>query len=679
MAVRRCRPRLRAWRFPAVLALALALAAGAACAEADDTTPPAAPETAADAPAAAEPGTGATPAAESPTRASLWGLQDPGGTLVVIDGIPWGGAFTPLVSRVNLAGLERAQVQGGTAPVLYGTASFGGIVRAEHYAPDETPGVAHASGGSYGSASAGASAALPALGAWHQSLAVDATRDRLRGPDQGVTDGHALYRGAGPLAGGRLHVDAELETETRLPESPVLRVGTALAATPLDANYQPEGARVGAHRVQFSVGYDHDSALGPVSGLVAYGVAGAADRRGFLRSPPEDAPPEVNADAWDQDRRVRTVYADLHVRTAFTDALALGYGADWLGGRATQASTVYGYYVPLDASVRPSLASALVGGTSTFDDRRSYAGAYAELDWNPATRYAASLAARLSRNEESLAATASAGFVAPDAQASAGRGAAWRGNVGASAEARLGDPKDTATPVVRLTGRLSSQPAPSDFGPEYQSRRLSPTTGRRLEGEFRGGGPERRLEWDLTLAYTEVGDLVVAQTDPTGNPVLANAGIARVRTADLDLRWHPAPGRPLTVSAGVGAHRDTFGTTRSLEDGVPADFVGRDLNLAPRRVASAAVAYDPPTGLHASATMSYGGAHYLDRLNQARAGGYAQLDARAGWRTARGGITLKASNLTNRRDAVAESEFGDAAFYRLPARAVALEVYVTWH
>ena len=47
---------------------------------------------------------------------------------------------------------------------------------------------------------------------------------------------------------------------------------------------------------------------------------------------------------------------------------------------------------------------------------------------------------------------------------------------------------------------------------------------------------------------------------------------------------------------------------------------------------------------------------------------YAELSAGAGWRARRLEVRLDGHNLTDRRDPVAESELGDAQYYRLPAR-----------
>jgi len=46
------------------------------------------------------------------------------------------------------------------------------------------------------------------------------------------------------------------------------------------------------------------------------------------------------------------------------------------------------------------------------------------------------------------------------------------------------------------------------------------------------------------------------------------------------------------------------------------------------------------------------------------------LDAGVGYRIRRAEFRLDGRNLSNRRDAVSESEFGDAQYYRMPARTL---------
>ena len=65
----------------------------------------------------------------------LWGLQEQDAYLLVVDGVPWGGAFNPSVSTLDLKDVERIEVQHGPAPVMYGATSFVGVIQVVRKVP----------------------------------------------------------------------------------------------------------------------------------------------------------------------------------------------------------------------------------------------------------------------------------------------------------------------------------------------------------------------------------------------------------------------------------------------------------------------------------------------------------------------------------------------------------------
>jgi outer membrane cobalamin receptor len=60
---------------------------------------------------------------------SFWGLHEFDAFLLVVDGIPWGGAFNPAISTLDLNDVDRIEVMKGSAPVMYGATSFVGVVQ----------------------------------------------------------------------------------------------------------------------------------------------------------------------------------------------------------------------------------------------------------------------------------------------------------------------------------------------------------------------------------------------------------------------------------------------------------------------------------------------------------------------------------------------------------------------
>src|SRR6266545_1661030 len=77
------------------------------------------------------PGGDAGPAGSVP---ALWGLREFDAFLLVVDGVPWGGAFNPALVTLDLTNVERIEVLRGAAPVLYGATSFVGVIHVIHRA-----------------------------------------------------------------------------------------------------------------------------------------------------------------------------------------------------------------------------------------------------------------------------------------------------------------------------------------------------------------------------------------------------------------------------------------------------------------------------------------------------------------------------------------------------------------
>jgi hypothetical protein len=52
--------------------------------------------------------------------AGLLGLHEFDAFLLIVDQVPWGGAFNPAISTLDLTDVERIEVLKGSAPVMYG-------------------------------------------------------------------------------------------------------------------------------------------------------------------------------------------------------------------------------------------------------------------------------------------------------------------------------------------------------------------------------------------------------------------------------------------------------------------------------------------------------------------------------------------------------------------------------
>ncbi|HMA24702.1 MAG: TonB-dependent receptor plug domain-containing protein, partial [Gemmatimonas sp.] len=77
------------------------------------------------------PGGDAGPASAVP---EFWGLREFDAFLLVVDGIPWGGALNPAIATLSLRDVERIEILRGPAPVTYGATSFVGVIHVVHKA-----------------------------------------------------------------------------------------------------------------------------------------------------------------------------------------------------------------------------------------------------------------------------------------------------------------------------------------------------------------------------------------------------------------------------------------------------------------------------------------------------------------------------------------------------------------
>ena len=75
----------------------------------------------------------ATPVRPAPCPACS-GVREVDDLLLLIDGIPAGGAFIPQVEAISLNNVERIEVMRGAAPVYFGTTAFAGTINVIHYA-----------------------------------------------------------------------------------------------------------------------------------------------------------------------------------------------------------------------------------------------------------------------------------------------------------------------------------------------------------------------------------------------------------------------------------------------------------------------------------------------------------------------------------------------------------------
>ena len=152
-------------------------------------------------------------------------------------------------------------------------------------------------------------------------------------------------------------------------------------------------------------------------------------------------------------------------------------------------------------------------------------------------------------------------------------------------------------------------------------------------------------------------------------PTLANAGKTRFMGFELaaDLRLASALYARATYSSHDGKFVDY---KKDFGDGTLTQLAGKRVEMSAKSLASAGITYSPENGFFGSIAINYTGDRFMNMRNTAPAEAFSTIDAGIGFRMMRTELRLDARNLGNRRDVVSESEFGDAQYYRMPAKSI---------
>jgi iron complex outermembrane receptor protein len=601
---------------------------------------------------------------------AFWGLHEFDAFLLVVDGVPWGGAFNPAIPDLDLTDVERIEIMKGSAPVMFGATSFVGVVQVLHYPAGEASNEADLSYGSYGSLRGSASMVLPRVGSYRQSLAIDGERLGFADGRESVSDERALYRSAVAVAGGTLRLDANLSFVSDVPPSPVIRSGRTLTSlTPINANFNPADAKLNENSYQLALDYTHPTPLGEWNTRVSYAYSKVTDIRAFLHPDLTGA-----ADTQNQHRLIEDGYLDTHLDLRRSRRTRLLVGADLLYGRGVQVTRNgnSAYTVPLDGSVIPPPTWTFPPNEiGALDDRRLFAGEYAQLDFHPEARWDILAGVRLNEAYEHKA---SSDLTLPPpvlASATVSKTLIKPGEMVGASYRLWHSGRDEV--LAYLDYRNTFKPAAIDFGPDYTPALLSPETADSYEAGIKGAALAGRLYYHLEGFQLNFTNLVVST--PAG--ALANAGGERLRGAELELHYNPT--RELGFVATAADH-DAIYTRYLFFDGASTvNVAGRELPLSPHLLASAGVIYTPARGLSASVVTQYVGKRYLDEENTAPVGGFTTLHAGLGYTSGRYTVALDGTNLTNRRPPVTASEFGSESFYLLPPRMLWVKIRYHWN
>ncbi|MEK6374442.1 MAG: TonB-dependent receptor [Acidobacteriota bacterium] len=578
----------------------------------------------------------------------LWGLREFDAFLLVVDGVPWGGAFNPDTQTLDLENVDRIEVVRGAAPVMYGATSFVGVIHVIHRVAGAQGKSARVSAGTYGTF--GLAVSLPSITVSYDKHGYDEQRTEWQ-------RAHLLYRAASGVSGGTLRVDVDGTVLWQDPSSPHPRQGAVLSPLiPVGANHNPGGAKMDQTRLHGVIGFEkHDWTTTLALTRSDFDIA-----RGFLLGVNENNP---NAAGYFQDRGVTDVYFDTHVVRQWKPNVRVIAGFDHLYGNARAQSQLFDYFVHLNGSGAEDIGDVNPDDFPEVHDHRNFSGLYVNSEWTPMPRLRVDVGARLNHTSEkretdegseSLTRTRLSGIVGADWQI-------WT--------------HGSDTLAVFADYRNAFKPAAIDFGPESEADILDPETANSVEAGVKGRLLDGRARWQLSAFKMNMKNLVVA-TVVNGLPALDNVGAIKVHGVEYEMDFALQP--ETRIEFGYSYHDNRFGDYVQAFDGVPTQLRGRRFEMSPFHLLGAGASYTPATGFNANLMLNYTGEQFLNKRNTALADAYTAWNAGVGYRRGRNEIRVDGRNLGNTRPPVAESELGDAQYYRMPARSLEVSYRMNW-
>ncbi|HEX7374217.1 MAG TPA: TonB-dependent receptor plug domain-containing protein, partial [Steroidobacteraceae bacterium] len=284
------------------------------------------------------PGGDGGPAAAVP---EMWGFREFDAFLLVVDDVPWGGAFNPDTVNLSLQDVERIEILRGAAPVMYGATSFVGVIHVVHTTPGAGTTRLTASAGTESSGAVGGAIDLPQWAGFNSRIALDAERHGLSDDRADFQRVHAAWRNLRDLAGGKLRLDVDLSDVNQSPVSPVPRQGPKLSPlVPIDANYNPQDAHIDPTRYTLNAGFSKPASFGAWSVLGSYSHTGTKTERGFLTDLSE---PLFSAQGFRTRTTQDDVYLDAHAEILSVAHFEFVIGADYLYGDGSSHGGDYDY------------------------------------------------------------------------------------------------------------------------------------------------------------------------------------------------------------------------------------------------------------------------------------------------------------------------------------------------
>ena len=607
----------------------------------------------------------------------LWGLKEFDALLVMVDGVPVGGPFNPNLDQISIDDVERIEIVRGPQGTLYGVSAFAGMIQVFTRGASRGTEVELA-GGSFSEGRLHVSHGTE-LGAVR--LKLFGTFDRAKGWQDrtDAKDDRGGLRLEAPLAGGTLTAMLQAARVTQFFGSPLpVDAGQPVPGFRIDRNYAVGGARLDHHFWSLTSQYQR-----PLSSVIllenSLGVT--RDDQISIRSFIGDVSGNTAAAAGVALKpRETDVYDDLHFVASFDAAghhrLVGGAALTW--GRTTAEGTGFDIDVQVDPVVVPTFAETPAGDHRSFVDRRTFLGMYVNDEWTPIPAVTITGGARFDTVSEKLFAQAQeVGTVEPEIARDSRSDGQWSGGVAALWRALADRPGAANSLHFYVAAKSSFKPAAPNLTEAESARILEPERTRSGEFGVKTRWLDRQLSLDVSLFHMMFENLVVSTVAPDGTPALANAGSERFQGLEIEGGWRPPALPGLAVSAGYAHHDARFvHFSFSTPDGELRVVDGKRLELVPRDLWNARVAYAPTRGPGAFVAVRHQSRRPLTRRNTSWTDPFYETDAGLSWEFPWGRAALVGRNLGDSRHYVAESEIGDSQFYVAAPRRFLAEVAV---
>jgi len=606
------------------------------------------------------------------------GLQEFDAFLLLVDGVPWGGAFNPDLPSLDMNDVARIEVIRGAAPVKFGGTAFVGVINVIHRAAGDPTHTLKASVGSWDSGSVSFATPLTTKGPVKQSLAVDASRRGMRDYRAGYDRQHLLYRAAANTDNGTFRIDFDALQLQQKPQSPIPlsdAAGGLATDVPVDSNQNPSDAEMNTERYYLSTGYDAQLGAGTWSTTLAATFRHQRNVRGFLRTDAYKTGGAPNADGFDQSVSQTGIYFDTHYDYVLGADLRMVSGFNYLYGRGRQTSSNYAYYVSPGGGNPPSSRSRPVDEQTRLEDRRSFFGAYSLADWTFAPSWDLQAGLRLNHTIENRSAALwpSQASGEPPRHTTARQTNTRLSGTLALSRTLWNDAAGRA--VAYASYDHTFKPAAVDFGPEAEGGILQPETAQSYEAGVKGYAAGPGLGWKAYLFWVNFSNVVIPASEG-GLPGLENGGQQRLRGIETEL--HGSIAGAWRWTATYAYHDATYTNYVVEHNGHTEQLAGNRIVMSPHDLIKAGISRRPDNGWIANVDVELVGPRYYDRENDIRAPGYGTVNAGVGYRFDTWTLRLDGRNLTDRRPAVAESELGPDSFYVMPARSISLGATLNW-